>query len=235
MAAAYFGNADALVGTPWPTAWAGLVVRYFLEVLGGWRDCRGALITFGTPYRGSLNAVNFLANGYKRLFTDLSEVMRSFPSMYWGLPIYKALRIGEDYVRVAEAASVPGIDRARAGDALAFHREIEAKVNEHRKDPDYLDKGYVIVPVVGTCQPTLQSAVLASGRLTAGPEVPGWIDPLLADGDGTVPRASAIPIELSDAYRDSFAPERHGSLQCNRSILDDVRGRPGADAGARSG
>jgi hypothetical protein len=51
------------------------------------------------------------------------------------------------------------------------------------------------------------------------------IDPILADGDGTVPRASAIPIELSDAYRDSFAPERHGSLQCNRAILDDVRGR----------
>jgi Lecithin:cholesterol acyltransferase len=202
----------------------GLVVRYFLEVLGGWRDCR-ALVTFGTPYRGSLNALNFLANGYKRLFTDLSEVMRSFPSMYQLLPIYRALRIGEDYVRVAEAASVPGIDRARAGDALAFHREIEAKVDEHRKDPNYLDKGYVIVPVVGTRQPTLQSAVLAGGRVTAGAEVPSWIDPLLADGDGTVPRASAIPIELSDAYRDSFVPERHGSLQCNRSVLDDVRGR----------
>ena len=202
----------------------GLVVRYFLEVLGGWRDCR-ALVTFGTPYRGSLNALNFLANGYKRLFTDLSKVMRSFPSTYQLLPIYRALRIGEDYVRVAEAASVPGIDTARAEDALAFHREIEAKVDEHRKDPDYLDKGYAIVPVVGTRQPTLQSAVLAGGRVTAGPEVPSWIDPLLADGDGTVPRASAIPIELSDAYRDSFVPERHGSLQCNRSVLDDVRGR----------
>jgi hypothetical protein len=202
----------------------GLVVRYFLEVLEGWRDCR-ALITFGTPYRGSLNAVNFLTNGYKRLFMDLSEVMRSFPSMYQLLPIYRALRIGEDYVRVAEAANVPGIHRARAQDALAFHREIEAKVNEHRRDPDYLDKGYAIVPVVGTRQPTLQSAVLAGGRVTAGPELPSWIDPLLADGDGTVPRASAIPIELSDAYRDSFVPERHGSLQCNRSVLDDVRGR----------
>jgi hypothetical protein len=58
----------------------------------------------------------------------------------------------------------------------------------------------------------LQSAVLAAGRVTLGADVPEWIDPLLADGDGTVPRASAIPIELSDAYRDSFAPERHGSL-----------------------
>jgi Lecithin:cholesterol acyltransferase len=202
----------------------GLVVRYFLEVLGGWRDCR-ALITFGTPYRGSLNALTFLANGYKRLFTDLSEVMRSFPSMYQLLPIYRALRIGEDYVRVSEATGLPGVEAARAEDALAFHREIEAKVDEHRKDSDYMDRGYVIVPVVGTHQPTMQSAVLAGGRVTAGPEVPGWIDPLLGDGDGTVPRLSAVPIELSDAYRDSFVPERHGALQGNRSVLDDVRGR----------
>jgi hypothetical protein len=219
----YSGNADASV-IFLAHSMGGLVVRYFLEVLEGWRDCR-ALITFGTPYRGSLNALNFLANGYKRLFMDLSEVMRSFPSMYQLLPIYRALRVGEDYVRVAETAGVPGIDRTLAEDALVFHREIEAKVDEHRKDPDYLDRGYVIVPVVGTRQPTLQSAVLAVGRVTAGPEVPGWMDPLLADGDGTVPRASAIPIELSEAYRDSFVPERHGSLQCNRSVLDDVRGR----------
>jgi len=202
----------------------GLVARYYLEVLEGWRDCR-ALITFGTPYRGSLNALNCLANGYKRLFVDLTDVMRSFPSVYQLLPIHKALRVGTDYVRVAEATSVPGVDAARARDALDFHREIEANVTEHRKDAEYLDNGYVIVPVVGTRQPTLQSAALVGGRLTLLADVPDWIDPLLADGDGTVPRASAIPIELSEAYRDSFAPERHGSLQCNPSVLDDIRGR----------
>ena len=43
----------------------GLVARYYLEVLGGWRDTR-KLITFGTPYRGSLNAVDFVANGVPR-------------------------------------------------------------------------------------------------------------------------------------------------------------------------
>ncbi|WP_454131014.1 esterase/lipase family protein [Kitasatospora aureofaciens] len=44
----------------------GLVAaRYYLEALEGWRDCR-ALFTFGTPYRGSLNPLGFLANGYKK-------------------------------------------------------------------------------------------------------------------------------------------------------------------------
>lgn len=202
----------------------GLVARYYLEVLEGWRDCR-ALITFGTPYRGSLNALSFLAQGYKRLFLDLTEVMRSFPSVYQLLPIYKAVRVGSHYARVAETTGIPGVDPVRALDALNFHREIEAKVAEHRTDAQYLQNGYVIVPVVGTRQPTLQSATLAAGRITLAAEVPDWIDPLLADGDGTVPRASAIPIELSDSYRDSFAPERHGSLQCNPAVLDDIRGR----------
>jgi pimeloyl-ACP methyl ester carboxylesterase len=203
----------------------GLVARYYLEVLEGWRTCR-ALITFGTPYRGSPSALNFLANGYKKLFVDLTEAMRSFPSVYQLLPIYKALRVGVDYLRVAEVENVPGIDPRLAKDALAFHREIEDKITEHRRgDQDYLEHGYVILPVVGTRQPTLQSAILADGRVNVSSEVPSWMDPILGDGDGTVPRASAIPIELSNAFRNSFAPERHGSLQCNQSILNDLQGR----------
>jgi pimeloyl-ACP methyl ester carboxylesterase len=202
----------------------GLIARYHLEALEGWRDCR-ALVTFGTPHRGSLNAVNFLANGYKKLFVDLTEVMRTFPSMYQLLPIYRALRTGQDYVRVAETKGIPGIDQARAQDALAFHREIERKVQDHRTDAEYLDGGYAIIPVVGTRQPTLQSAVLTDKSLTVTEDLPGWMDPSLADGDGTVPRASAIPIEMSDAYRDSYAAEKHSSLHCNRTVLEDIRGR----------
>jgi hypothetical protein len=202
----------------------GLVARYHLEVLEGWRDCR-ALITFGTPYRGSLDSLDYLANGYKKAFVNLTEVMRSFPSVHQLLPIYRALRVGDGYARVAETDGLPGIDAALAADALAFHREIEAKVTEHQDDEDYRRGGYTIVPIVGTRQPTWQSGVFADGRVTVGRDLPSWIDPLLADGDGTVPRASAVPIELSEAYRDTFVPERHGSLQCNAAILADVRGR----------
>ena len=82
------GNSDAklvLVGH----SMGGLVARYFLEVLGGWKDTR-ALITFGTPYRGSLNAVGYLANGYAKsigpLDIDLSETLRSFTAVYQLLP-----------------------------------------------------------------------------------------------------------------------------------------------------
>jgi hypothetical protein len=47
----------------------GLVARYYLEVLEGWQGCK-ALITFGTPYRGSASALNYLTNGYKKLMSS---------------------------------------------------------------------------------------------------------------------------------------------------------------------
>ncbi len=77
----------------------GLVARYYLEAQNKWPDCR-ALITFGTPYRGSLNALNFLANGYKLLKVELTELIRSFTSSYQLLPIYEAVKTSEGYKRV---------------------------------------------------------------------------------------------------------------------------------------
>ena len=40
----------------------GLISRYYVERLGGWRHTR-AVITFGTPFYGSLNAVDFMLHG----------------------------------------------------------------------------------------------------------------------------------------------------------------------------
>jgi triacylglycerol esterase/lipase EstA (alpha/beta hydrolase family) len=59
----------------------GLVARYCLEVLKRWPDCR-ALITFGTPFRGSLNALDYLANGFRKAGVDMTDVMRSMPSVW---------------------------------------------------------------------------------------------------------------------------------------------------------
>jgi hypothetical protein len=146
-------------------------VIYVAHSIGGWQDCR-ALITFGTPYRGSLNALDFLSNGYKRWFVDLTDAMRSFPSVHQLLPIYKVLRIRQEYVRVAETRAVPGVDSGYSMDALNFHREIETAVSENQKDAKYRNQGYVIVPIVGTQQPTMQSATLADGHLKVEAEPP---------------------------------------------------------------
>ncbi len=201
----------------------GLVSRYYLEVLEGWRDCR-ALFTFGTPYRGSLNAVNFLANGYKKCFLDLTAVMRSLTSIYQLLPIYEVVKIGETYKRIAEADGLPNIDKLRAQDALAFHREIEAAVEQHLKLEEYC-QSFAVVPIAGVQQPTLQSALLKNGKLTASEELPAVLHdrPDLGGGDGTVPQVSAIPIERSKNFDNFFIAEQHGALQNQPQVLENLR------------
>lgn len=201
----------------------GLVARYFLDVLGGWRDCK-ALITLGTPFRGSLNALNCLANGYREArVLDMSEVLRTFTSMYQLLPIYEAISLPDGtWGRPGEISGIPNVDAARAQDALAFHREIESAVNANQGNKEYREKGYRLIPFVGARQPTLQSAVLKDGKLEVTANVPKIVPPDLGDGDGTVPRVSAVPIDMSNEFRETYCPERHACLHGNDGILTDI-------------
>jgi len=202
----------------------GLVARYCLEVLEEWKNCR-ALVTFGTPYRGSIDAVNFVANGYRQKFLELTEVVRSFTSVYQLMPIYEMVKIGENYQRVAELQEISNIDKQRAEQALAFHREIETAVEQHRKDVQYLQTGYKIIPFVGFRQDTFQSVEMVDGKLKASYQLPNGVDSSLGEGDGTVPRLSAIPIELDQDYRETYIAQRHSCLQSSPQILSDLRER----------
>lgn len=221
----------------------GLVSRYYLEVLGGWKDCK-ALFTFGTPYRGSPNAVNFLANGYKKAFIDLTQIMRSMNSVYQLMPRYKALKVGSEFYRIAQSPiDLPNIDRAKAIDALKFHDEIDNAADVNQKDAIYRNS-FVTCPIVGVVQPTMQSAELVNGAIAISDRLPTWLSDrsYLGDGDGTVPQVSATPVQMNDldalAVVDYIA-EAHGALQnqpdtllnllksiqsAQSASLEDVRG-----------
>jgi pimeloyl-ACP methyl ester carboxylesterase len=195
----------------------GLVARHFLEVLGGWQHTR-ALLTFGTPYRGSLNALGYLATGYKSGGLDLTSLLRTLPSVYELLPIYPCVYSGsEEPKRVAEMSELPHVDQTRAAKALAFHRAIESAQKNNASLKGY---GYKIVPCVGFEQPTMQSARFEAGELKLLPSRGGKDE----SGDGTVPRVSATPIEVPNELGATFASERHGSLQNNDGLLAHVRG-----------
>jgi len=205
----------------------GLVARYFLECLDGWKDTR-LLITFGTPYRGSLNALNFLANGFRKKVgpfsvADLSKLMRSFTSLYQLLPIYPCIDGGDGILtRVAETPGLPPIiDKKKANAAeQQFHRAIESAVAKRERAE--MAEPYIVHPIVGLSQPTFQSAQLGNGRLTMLRTYEG--DDL--DGDGTVPRVSATPIEFDGlkADRGIYAPDRHAALQNSVSIRTQLLG-----------
>ena len=145
------GNKDAkliLVGH----SMGGLVSRYYLECLEGWRDTR-ALVTFGTPYRGSLKAVGTLGNGLAKkigpLSLDLTGMVRSLTAVYQLLPIYPCYDVGGGkLLRIAET-DVPNIDRERAVAAREFHEEIRRAVEAHEQEEEYLRDRYAIRPVRG--------------------------------------------------------------------------------------
>jgi pimeloyl-ACP methyl ester carboxylesterase len=201
----------------------GLVARFFLECMDGWKDTR-MLITFGTPYRGSLNALGFIANGFSKKIgpfkiADLSHMLRSFTSVYQLLPIFPCIDTGiGKLVRPSEASGVNNLDHDRAHSAEHdFHRAIEHSVSQRGAQ-----ESYEIHPIVGLAQPTMQS-----GRLWAGGDVEMLEtyngDEL--DGDGTVPRASATPIEFDGGPdRSVYTLERHASLQNVVAVQTQLRG-----------
>ena len=200
----------------------GLVARYFLEVLEGWRTTK-ALVSFGTPYRGSVNALRSLAEGIRKGpfgVVDLSRLARSLTSLYQLLPIYPCLRTtaGES-LRLTERVVSPNLDAERVAAAFAFHREIREAVTSNQADERYRSRGYRLMPIVGTHQETLQSATIdEQGALEfvyrhAGAD---W------KGDGTVPRSSATPVELGDQGRETFVATAHASIQNAPAVLHHV-------------
>jgi pimeloyl-ACP methyl ester carboxylesterase len=205
----------------------GIVSRYFLECLGGWKDTR-ALITFGTPHRGSFMALQALALGFRKdlgplnLF-DLTEMVRSLPSAYQLLPIYPCVQLPDgSLVRPGEAQGIGGLDPARAAQGLAFQREIESAMLANSRNSAYLERGYNLHPVVGTFQPTLQGMrVAASGALEMLHSDPDGTDNA---GDGTVPRVSAFPLEERHHARVMYSPTSHASLQNAFEVLAHVQG-----------
>lgn len=200
----------------------GLVARCFLEPLEGWRDTR-MLVTFGTPYRGSVDALSFLVNGFHAKLAglplmDLSEMLRSLTSVYQLLPTFRCFDPGNGrLITLEKAGQIPGIEPERVASASNFHQEIQAAVKDHQTDERYhdLDTAPSLHPIVGARHPTQMSARLIGDRLKTLVTHEGKD----LGGDGTVPKVSAVPHELSNQRREIFSGDRHSSLQNSGSML----------------
>lgn len=203
----------------------GLVARYFIEALGGWRDTK-MLITLGTPHRGSVKALDFLVNGLRKKFgpvtlLDLTKFVRSCPSVYQLLPIYPCVgETEEDLNRIEEMEELGELDMERARAGIEFHREIERAVEENSKDAVYQSSRYKLLPVVGTYQPTFLSALLTRDGIKP---IETYQGKTMLGGDGTVPRLSATPIELSEAKVETFVACPHAGLQNFDTVRVQVR------------
>jgi hypothetical protein len=81
---------------------------------------------------------------------------------------------------------------------------------------------YQVIPVIGTHQSTPQKLVITRDACTMSSGPLSGMPAALADGDGTVPRVSAIPLEQSDRDWQIFIPERHSALASSRYSLTAV-------------
>ncbi|MGV1829086.1 lipase/acyltransferase domain-containing protein [Agrobacterium vitis] len=216
------GNAEAKI---WIVAHSmgGLVARYFLECLEGWKDVR-SLITIGTPHRGSGKAADFLNKGIdprlvERFLPGL-QTARNFDSVYQLLPIYPFIVDAEGAHKVHDV-SIAGIDQARAINAANFHSEIEQARASNLKDSHYRIASPRLSVVVGTDQPTFQSAMIdETGRLVMSNRR-DFKDVNLS-GDGTVPRVSAIPPGFGEEVA-TFVCNSHAAIAGDKVSLHHIR------------
>ncbi|MFB9984293.1 hypothetical protein ACFSQQ_02350 [Mesorhizobium kowhaii] len=216
------GNADARIVFI-AHSMGGLVARYFIECLEGWKVTR-CLVSIGTPFRGSGNAVSFLCNGFTMgpgpLAFDGTEALRSFDSVYQLLPIYPFVSLPglTDPVRIRDV-DLPNIDRGRAIEAAEFHQQVTEAVKANARIEAYLAIGSIVRPIVGTDQSTNESAKLKGGKLEILKSHPSGTHM----GDGTVPRVSASPIDLDEKYC-TYIPNQHSLLQSDSACINHLHG-----------
>src|SRR5262249_10908657 len=153
---------------------------------------------------------DILVNGFSvrlgPLRLKLTELVRSFPSLYELLPTYSCLDLGDGEMRYIIDAALPEVDAKRARAAATFHQRIAAEV---------VPGQVAVTAVKGGLQPTPQSARLVNGRIELHNVRKGFDH----SGDGTVPRPSAHPPEWgNDDVQAIFAPQKHGSLQNTLSV-----------------
>lgn len=183
----------------------GLVARWFAEVLGG-RDIVRRIVTLGTPFAGSLNAMRALSAGDYLpfgLFADaLRDAVRTMPGVYELVAIYRCVAgdAPADALRAITAADVAaiGADRDRAAAAFAVHRRLSDAVVAAG------DARTTIIPLTGVQQPTAQSVRFVRGEMVLDEHVGGTDE----RGDGTVYRYASAPRGIPAMP----LPQGHGAL-----------------------
>jgi hypothetical protein len=212
----------------------GLVARYWLGPLEGWRVCR-SLVTLGTPHRGAPMALGWMVNGIplRAGIGGQKGALTRWPSIAELLPQYQA--VWDD------PAQSPLYPRDLPMKWLRSRAELGTRVHEDiRQTWDVLPRTTEMVPRVGWSHATDGVAHWDGKTLRMTGEQPTWLDLAGREdelGDGTVPACSAVPWEMSGHNTLAMrVAEKHGPMSAaawvaptltpyeERPTLDAVRG-----------
>jgi hypothetical protein len=213
----------------------GLVARYWLGVLDGWKRCH-ALMCMGTPHRGAPKALDWLINGAGTARVRdqrFTEVIRKWPSVYELLPQYEAVwdpTAGGGGGAPFEFTELPWPLLAGRPDLADYSQRFCAMAAAGRLVHEQISTAWAaidpgqmprVTAFMGRGHDTPNLAVLDSGRLRVMKEDPPWRGNVGWRGDGTVPMLGAIPREQSDRqHLWRVMSDRHGELG---SIPEPVR------------
>jgi hypothetical protein len=225
----------------------GLVARYWISALEGWRVC-GALLTMGTPHRGAPKALDWLVNGPgsgRLRRRSVTRVIRGWPSMYELLPQYGAIW-DEAAQTPIEPDRLPQSLLARRPELQTYASTFAAGSSKARRVHEDLAEAWEAIPAgrvpqvvtyFGRGHATVNLLTLtADGVLLFAKEDPPWRGNVGWAGDGTVPTLAAIPRELGeDRTRWRGLPERHGDLAATPAFLDFLLSYSGEPVPARGG
>lgn len=181
------------------------------------------VITIGTPFRGSVDAVTMLNSGRSSVGLPVEharELAVTLPGLHDLLPTYRCLLTGDDLVAlVPETVAALGGDSELARESFARHARLASV-----RLPG-------LINLAGTHQPTdicfrVDAGVVHAKRHgyerdeageLARDAVTGQFIPMKLHGDGTVQWQSA---RLGDAT--SYA-QKHGALQATRSLIRNIQ------------
>jgi predicted alpha/beta-hydrolase family hydrolase len=180
----------------------GLVASYF-AAFGEGGEAVSRIVTLGTPFGGSLNALNALANGREFPFGAFAGALRAttrtMPGLYelvarWGCVADEGLRelTPADHDRIGASRELAEAAAATMG------RLANALAGKAGRCPP-------VRCLVGTTQPTFQSVAFRNGV----PDFLELLDGTDNRGDGTVYRYAAVP---EGATPSSYLPQSHGAV-----------------------
>jgi hypothetical protein len=195
----------------------GLVARYFTHVLGCGAQVR-TVITLGTPYHGSVKAVQILSTGRGAPLPlprrRLRALAARLPGLYDLLPSYRCVDEGTSARRLAarDIAAIGG-DGDLAADALAARERLLRATD-----------GPGTRPLVGVEQRTAQSLAFHDGIAEGHYYVcedgdDGTLIRVDRRGDGTVYRDSA----WLGAAEPVHLPQTHGAISRTAEAIAHVR------------
>ncbi|WP_327162623.1 lipase/acyltransferase domain-containing protein [Mycolicibacterium wolinskyi] len=193
----------------------GLIARWFIAREGGAEITR-KLITLGTPYRGSVKALAAMTNEAPSLLgmlgVDIQRLIRSLPSVHQLLPSYACVENQGELDFLSSCPAVP-IPSTNVVDATYFYADLERAESSATNTTTRH-------AIVGIKQTTNTAIRLVDGRLVFDTKL-GADD---IGGDGTVSAASGprgVPLDDPVLRR---VVEKHGNLQSNSAVLDEIEG-----------